>query len=272
VATTTNTLSARAERELNAILAQFTSGEAEVVRAYFQQPRTSAENLDVLLRQMGREIQAASRLPLAAEMLGKLEASVERHAFVDYLEHIAEETQHYVILADLAEWVAGRPLTADEARRYQVHARFEPGSTTALDANPLLPEANRMMEVSRALVDALGFERGNPVARLTEGGGAGAYIECTRLTGDDFCDRLAAAMRRILRDEIHHGPERVQGFAETWVRDEADLETAKHWLTAFMAQHLRVRNEIWNYPLSAERLAAIDAGEAAPFDSHLEDL
>lgn len=267
---TTSALSERAERELNAILAQFASGEAEVVRTYFERPHTAEENLDVLLRQMGREIQAASRLPLAARMFERLEADVERHEFANYLEHLAEETQHYVILADLAEWVAGRKLAADEARRYEVHARFEPGSTTALDVNPLLPEATRMMEVSRALVDALGFERGNQVAKLTEGGGAGAYIECMRLSGDEFRDRLAAAMRRILQDEIHHGPERVHGFAHTWVRNEEDLETAKHWLTAFMAQHVRVRNEIWNYPLTAERLAAIDRGEAAPFDPHID--
>ena len=272
MATITSILSERAAREVHAILAQFTSGEAEVVRTYFAAPRTRQENLDVLLRQMGREIQAASRLPMAADMFVRLERSVERHAFAEYLEHIAEETEHYVILADLAEWVAGRPLAADEARGYEVHARFEPGSPAALDTNPLLPEATRMMEVSRALVDALGFERGNPVARLTEGGGAGAYIECTRLTGDEFRERLAAAMKRILRDEIHHGPERVQGFAETWVRDEADVETAKHWLIAFMAQHLRVRNEIWNNPVSPDRLAAIDRGEIAPFDPHMEDL
>jgi hypothetical protein len=270
VATMADTLSERAARELRAILAQYTSGEAEVVRAYFEKPHTPQQNLDVLLRQMGREIQAASRLRMAADMFDKLEKGVERHAFADYLEHLAEETEHYVILADLAEWVAGRKLAFDEARKYVVHARFEPGSNEALDANPLLPEATKMMEVSRALVDALGFERGNPVARLTEGGGAGAYIECTRLQGDEFRERLAAAMRRILQDEIHHGPERVQGFAESWVRDEGDLETAKRWLTAFMAQHMRVRNEIWNCPLSEDRLAAIDRGEAAPFDPHFE--
>jgi len=31
-----------------------------------------------------------------------------------------------------------------------------------------------------------------------------------------------------------------------------------------------VRNEIWNYPLPAERLAAIDRGEVAPFDPKID--
>ena len=270
MATSTDTLSGRATRELSAILAQFAAGEAEVVRAYFEQPHTAEDNLDVLLRQMGREIQSANRLPVVVGMFEQLEVTVERHAFVEYLEHIAEETEHYVILADLAEWVAGRKLTAEEARRYEVFARYEPGSNPIKQANPLLPEANRMMEVSRSLVDELGFERGNPIARLTEGGGAGAYIECMRLSGDEFRDRLAAAMRRILEDEIHHGPERIQGFAETWVRNEEDLDIAKRWLRNYMAQHVRVRNEIWNYPLSPERLAAIDRGDGASFDPEID--
>lgn len=268
--TLTNTLSERAYTELHAIRAQFSAGEAEVVREYFERPHASEENLDVLLRQMGREIQAANRLRMAADMFDQLEVSVDRRQFANYLEHIAEETEHYVILADLAEWVAGRKLTAEEARRYEVFARYEPGSNPVKRANTLLPEANRMMEVSRALVDELGFERGNPIARLTEGGGAGAYIECMRLSGDEFRDRLAAAMRRILEDEIHHGPARLRGFAENWVRSEDDLDTAKRWLAAYMAQHLRVRNEIWNFPLSPERLAAIDRGEGAPFDPEID--
>jgi hypothetical protein len=268
--TPTTDLSRRAAEELGAILGQFAAGEAEVVRAYFEQPHTPQEHLDVLLRQMGREIQSANRLPQAIEMFASLENGVDRHAFVEYLEHIAEETNHYAILADLAEWVIGRGITAQEARRYEIFARYEPGADSAKAVNPLLPEAGRMLEVSRALVQELGFERGNPIARLTEGGGAGAYIECMRLHGDEFRERLAEAMRRILEDEIHHGPERLQGFAENWVRDLEDLETAKRWLRAYMAQHLRVRNEIWNHPLSVDRMAAIDRGETAPFDPHIE--
>src|SRR6266508_2636995 len=111
MATTADTLNGRAARELNAILGQFAAGEAEVVRAYFERPHTSDDHLDVLLRQMGREIQAANRLRPAAEMFQRLEVTVDRHEFADYLEHIAEEAEHYAILADLAEWVAGRKLT-----------------------------------------------------------------------------------------------------------------------------------------------------------------
>ncbi len=263
-------LAERAEVELNAIIAQYAAGEAEVVRAYFERPHTPKENLDALLRQMGREIQAANRLRPAAEMFDRLEVTVDRHDFADYLEHIAEEAEHYAILADLAEWVAGRKLAANEARRYEVYARWVPGQGEEKETNSLLPEANRHMEVSRALVAELGFALADPLSRLSEGGGGGSYIECMRLSGDEFRDRLAVAMRRILQDEIHHGPKRVHGFARDWVKTAEDVDTATRWLRAYMAQHLRMRNEIWNYPLTPERLEAIDRGEVAPFDATVE--
>jgi len=85
------------------------------------------------------------------------------------------------------------------------------------------------------------------------------------LQGDPFKDRLGAAMRRILQDEIHHGPERIDGFARDWVQTAEDAKIATDWLRRIMHQHLRVRNEIWRNPLSAERLAAIDRGEIAPY-------
>ncbi|HWP29899.1 MAG TPA: hypothetical protein VNM50_10235, partial [Chloroflexota bacterium] len=91
------------------------------------------------------------------------------------------------------------------------------------------------------------------------------FTEASRLRGDAFRERFAAVMGRIVEDEIEHGPLRVRGFARTWIRDEADLEAAKRLLREFMAQHLRVRNEIYGYPLSPERLAAIDRGEIEPW-------
>src|SRR5439155_24883889 len=207
----------RAAAALKAIVAQYSAGEAEVVRTYFEQPQTDEEHLDVLLRQMGREIQTANWLHNALRLLEELDASVDRHDFAAFLEHIAEETEHYVILADLAEWLAGRKLPAEEPHRYVVYARWNPDAPADLLRHDLLPEATRMVEVNKALVDELGYERGTPVMRLSEGGGGGAYAECMRLSGDPFRDRLGAAMRRILQDEIHHGPERIDSFAQEWV-------------------------------------------------------
>jgi hypothetical protein len=260
------TLHERAADELRSIVEQYAAGEAEVVRAYFAQPHVMDDHVDVLLRQMAREIQTANWLNRAQHMLDELEVTVDRHDLADILEQIAEETAHYVLLADLAEWTAGRKLGRDDLRRYEVYARWDPMAPPDKLSNALLPEANRMLEVGRSMMDELGYALSNEIGRLSEGGGGGAFIECTRLAGDEFQRRIADAMTRIVKDEMHHGPERVDGFARSWIRSDDDLATATRWLRTFMAQHLRVRNEIWRFPLSPDRLAAIDRGEvtAAP--------
>ena len=259
-------LKARARDEIKAIVAQYAAGEAEVVRAYFASSHSNEEHLDVLLRQMGREFQTVHWLHRAVAMIDEVDVTVDRHDFAEFLEQIAEETEHYVILADLADWVSGRKLAGEELHRFEVYARVEPNLPPERYANPLLPEATRMAEVAKHLVDEVGHRWGTEIVRLTEGGGGGAFVECARLHGDPFRDRLAEAMRRILEDEIKHGPERVDGFVERWVDTDEALETTCRWLHRFMAQHVRVRNEIWGNPLSDDRLAAIDRGEIQPFD------
>jgi hypothetical protein len=263
-------LEQRAASALRSIVDQYAAGEAEVVRAYFTTDHTPDEHVDVLLRQMGRELQTASWIHSAVRMLDDLEVGVDRHDFAEFLEQIAEETEHYVILADLAEWVAGRKLSRDELRQYEVYARWEPDAPPDKRANPKLPEANRMLEIAHELVQVLGQARGTQLVRVSEGGGGGAFIACARLGGDPFRERLATAMRRVLQDEIHHGPERVDIYARDWVHGDDDLATATRWLRRFMAQHLRVRNEIWRYPLSPDRMEAIDRGDVAPFDARID--
>jgi hypothetical protein len=258
-------LAERAERELNAILAQYAAGEAEVVRAYFAQSRTTEEHVEMLRHQMGRELFCADWLQRAARMAPELERSVERHAFVDFLEQIADEVSHYVVLADLAEWLLGRKLSAEEASEYLVYAHYDPDVPLERQYNPRLPEANAMLDLLRRFRGEHPAAYSDAVMRLTEGGGGGAFAEASRLGGDEFRERFAAAMGAIVEDEMGHGPLRVRGFVQTWVRDEAALALTARLLRELMAQHLRVRNEIYGYPLSAERLAAIDRGEIEPW-------
>src|SRR5579883_2682586 len=245
-------LAERAESRLLAVIGRYAAGEAEVVRAYFAREHTPEEHFDVLLRQMGRELQTSQWLHRAVLMNEQLEDSVDRHRFVDFLEQIADEVKHYALLADLAEWVVGRQLTRAEATQYQVYAVYDPALPEEHLRHPALPEATRIVEFAHA------------VLRLSEGGGGGAFVAASELAGDEFRERLAAAMRAIVRDELGHGPGRVRAFAREWVQDEATLERAEALLAAYMAQHLRLRNEIWRNPLSEERLAAIDRGEIAP--------
>jgi hypothetical protein len=251
----------QAAQTLRAIVAKYSHAEAEVVRAYFARPRTSDEHVQVLLKQIGREIQGRLRLgPSITAMAEALEKTVDRHEYAEFLRESTEEVEHYVALADLAEWAAGRKLSPQELLGYEVMARYNPHAPDASQYNPRLPEACHNLDVGRAMVGALGYDRAYALMHCAEGGGGGAFEACARLQGDEFRERLAAAMRKIVHDELGHGPGRIDGYVRDWIRTEAELAEDARWLDAFMLAHLRVRNEIWGYPLSSEQVAALSQG------------
>lgn len=257
-------LKQRAKARLRSIIDQYTSGEAEVVRAFFSRSRTRDEYLDMTLRQMGREAIAAHWLHRLGPMGDRLEHGVGRWELYWGLQHMADEIKHFALLADVAEWVAGRKLSGEEMRRYEAHPFWEEGIPDKYLHPPLLPEAARMVEVTRELMEKSDRKFLKEVVELTEGGGGGAFIEASRAQADEFQRRYAEAMTKIVADELRHGPEKVDGFVEEHVTTEADLTRAADALIAFMAQHLRLRNEIYGFPLPEERLAAIARGEVGP--------
>src|SRR4051812_18819847 len=117
-------LAERAERELSEILARYAAGEGEVVHAFFERSHTIDEYADMLRRQMGREFIGVHWLERAAKMGREIERSVDRHTLADFLAQLTDEVNHYVALADLAEWLLGRRLTAEEAREYEVYPHY----------------------------------------------------------------------------------------------------------------------------------------------------
>ncbi len=260
----TDDLRRRAKARLRAIIDQYTSGEAEVVRVFFSTPRTQEEYLTMILRQMGREAIGVHWLHGLGALGDRLERGVGRWQLYWRVQQVADEIKHFALLADVAEWVAGRRLPAEEMRRYEAHPFWEEGTPETYLHPPLLPEAARMVDVTRELMAELGPDLMKEVAELSEGGGGGAFIEASRAGADEFQRRYAAAMKQIIADEMRHGPEKVDGFVEEHVDTEADLEWAAGALTVIMAQHLRLRNEIYGCCLSPARLAAIGRGEVGP--------
>ncbi len=261
---TTESLKARAKRLLRSIIDRYTAGEAEVVRVFFSEPRGEKDYLEMILRQIGREVQIAHWLPKAGPMGEKLEQGVGRWELYEALHQMADEIKHYALLADLAEWLVGRKLSADELRRYEVNAFWDPQVPEHYLNHPLLPEATEMVEVTRRLLTEYERTFWKGIVQLSEGGGGGAFVEGSRVQGGEFHRRFAAAMGEIVADEMRHGPEHLDEFVERHVHSESDLDRAEEALTAVMAQHLRVRNEIYGFPLSEERLAAIGRGEIGP--------
>ena len=244
----------RAEQALTDILQRYSTGEGAVVQAFFSRPRSTEEYLDVLLRQTGREVQVAHGLDRTAQMGRDLEQGVDRWALYGRLEQAADEIKHHAFLADLAEWLAGRKLGADELRKYEVHAFYEEGVDDRYLHNPLLPEAGRMVDVTRELEQTVAPHILSGTVKISEGGGGQAFLEASKLNGDEFQQRFAKVMGDIATDELEHGPKHIHAFVQAHIKTQEDLDVACKALTAIMAQHLRLRNEIYNYPLTEPEL------------------
>src|SRR5438270_5875476 len=88
----------RATTELRQVIAKYSAGEAEVVRAYFAAPRSNEEHIEVMLKQIGREIQGRHWVDRLVSMAQDLERGVERHDYAKRLREEAEEAEHYVLL------------------------------------------------------------------------------------------------------------------------------------------------------------------------------
>jgi hypothetical protein len=255
-------LADRAEHELLEIVTRYAEAEAEVVRAFFAQTRTAEEYLDVVCRQAGREIHTAYQMTRALRTLDEIEDTADRRDLYHHLEQMTDEVRHYSLLAELAEEVAGRKLGRDQLLKYWVFAVYDPSLPRERQYNDLLPEANAALDFGKELIEHYGWEYGRSLTRLSEGGGGGAFKEATHHTADAFQVRFAEVMGKIYADEVGHGPGQVRAFAQKQIQSEAQLEEDKRWLAKFMSHHLRLRNEIYRYPLSEERLREIDSLQA----------
>ena len=251
-------LKERAEQALTGILQRYSSGEGAVVKAFFSRPRSTAEYLDVLLKQTGREVQVAHMLDKTAQMGRDLEQGVDRWALYHRLEQEADEIKHHAFLADLAEWLVGRKLGADQLRKYEIHASYEDGVDDRYMHNPLMPEAGRMVDVTRELENTIPPHILSGTLTISEGGGGQAFLEASKLAGDEFQRRFAKVMGDIASDELEHGPKHIHSFVEAHINTQDELDLACQALTAIMAQHLRLRNEIYSYPLSEQELLTYD--------------
>ncbi len=256
-------LAERAERELSEIVSRYGGAEGEVVRAFFTQPHTTEEYLDVCLRQAGREIHTAYQMHRGLEMLEGLEDTATREDLYEQMEHITDEVRHYSLLAELAEELAGKKL-GRELLKYWVFAVYDPTVPRNRLYNEHLPEANAALDFGKELMDHFGWEYGKSLTRLAEGGGGGAFVEATHHDADAFQRRFSQVMGRIYQDEVGHGPGMVREYAMSRVKSGEQLEEDKQWLAQFMSHHLRLRNEIYRYPLSPARLAEIDSLQPQP--------
>lgn len=233
--------------ELTEYASRWWAGEAEVARVFFGQQRSRDEHLRWLRLQAFKELQPRSDgiIKRNVEKLLRdydgLDHAVSRSDYLYTIQFLEEEFRHYVLFADVIDYLTGERLTPEELARYE-----------------LSEEAN-LREMRRAFMDTEG-ELARFASSFCEGGGASIFYEGMQIGGDPLSDRIAVACRGVYEDEIDHAEHGADELGRG-ARTEDDWARARHMVEEISGQRLRMRNEQFGYPLSDDRVRQIAVGQ-----------
>ena len=239
-------------RQLIDVAKPFWEAEAEIARRFFRGRPTEEQYARCLRAAVYKELNPAIGYgPTAGyanglhmefagivERFRDLDDGGDRRDMLAALRTMTEEFEHYVVLAEALELLLGRKLGPDDPQQ--------------------LPEDRKLNEMRRRHVES-GDACLKAAMGLTEGGGASMFREASRLTGGALERRLADAMKLIHRDEEHHYLDAADAAAAA-VRSPADLMRMKRALREVSIQRVRMRNEMFSWPMREAEIEALIAG------------
>ena len=221
-------------------------GHFEVVTTFFARPRPREQLIAWLDLQLYKEIHVVpGKARALIDMYEDLDAGVERAEYEAEAYELADEIQHYRLLADIRELITGARLKATEAKPTKEQLRLE--------------EVRRKYSAGKsALVRAVGgFSPGGGVAFAA----AGSMIE-----GGPIERLLAEAFKIIYRQEhVHYHQRRVAFDRLAQESGPPEYREALEYARELARQHFVLRNESFSYPLAPERVGEIDAGKVTPY-------
>ena len=239
------------EAALIAAAKPFWDAEAEITRRFFAGPPSRDDYIHYLRSAVYKELNPvigygptdgyANGLHMEfcdiVERFRGLDGEIDRRDMLGALKMMTEEFEHYVVLAEVLEFVLGRKLTQDDPRQ--------------------LPEDATLNEMRRRYV-----ESGDPclvaAMGLTEGGGASTFREASKLSGGALEEKLAGAMKLIHDDEKDHYEDAAADAARA-VRTDGDLARMKHAVREVSIQRVRMRNEQFRFQMSDAEIDALIA-------------
>jgi len=233
---------------------------------YFSNPRTREDDLHWLKLQAARELGTVERLieALPADLV-RIETAVSRDSFEASTRSVYEEARHYRLLTDIMEQIAGERPDPQELLALSGCQRERRGHPDLPAMTAEIGVTHRLLETHGELAEvALGFSEGAGAAIFYMGNRL-LELPYTSYSGGAVEKAIAEAMGVIFHDEMRHGPVHIPQIAQA-IRNDEDLETARHIITEKAIAHLRLRNETFGNPLTETRMAEIDA------DIHVEPL
>jgi hypothetical protein len=231
--------------EVESIFSKYWGGHYEVVATFFARPRPRHELIAWLDLQLYKEIHVVpGKAKELIDLYEKLDEEIERGEYEAEAYELADEVQHYRLLADLRELVTGKRLKATKARATPEQIKLEGVRQRYAKGGPLVKAVG-------------GFSPGGGVAFSA----AGSMID-----GGPIERQLAQAFRIIYRQELSHYNQRRFIFDRLAQSSEpTENEVALQYAGELARQHFILRNESFSYPLSPERVAEIDEGKVTPY-------
>ncbi|TMA90550.1 MAG: hypothetical protein E6J74_23650 [Deltaproteobacteria bacterium] len=233
-------------REVEGIFTRYWGGHFEVVTTFFSRPRPREQLIAWLDLQLYKEIHVVpGKAQALIDMYEKLDGEVERAEYEAEAYEMADEIQHYRLLADIRELITGTRLKATEAKPTREQVRLE--------------EVRRKYSTSKSpLVRAVsGFSPGGGVAFAA----AGCMID-----GGPVERLLAEAFKIIFRQEhVHYHQRRLVFDRLAQESDPSEYREALEFARELARQHFILRNESFSYPLEPDRVKEIDLGKVVPY-------
>lgn len=214
--------------------------EATIVRRFFKNRPTREDHIFWLKAQLWKELHPVDgyftglqkELHHLVARFPEIDKTIDRHRYHSLLEQLGQEFNHYVLMADVLEYLLGRPVSADDT--------FQ------------LPQEKRLSDIRRNYANS-GSATDKAAVLVTEGGGARMFREGRKLKGGRFERMISRAMEVIYQDEKNHYKEAAREAARA-VRNNQDFARMTKAVREVSLQRVYMRNEMFREPLTSNEI------------------
>jgi hypothetical protein len=228
------------ERDLVETALPYWEAEAMIVRRFFRNKPNREDHIFWLKAQLWKELHPVDgyftglqkELNDLVARFPQIDKTVDRHQYHSLLEQLTQEFNHYVLMADVLEYLLGHPVSA--------HDTFQ------------LPQEKRLGDIRRNYAHS-GSAVDKAAVLVTEGGGARMFREGRKLKGGRLEKMIANAMDVVYRDEKNHYKEAAREAARA-VRNKQDLARMKRAVHEVSLQRVHMRNEMFKEPLTRHEI------------------
>lgn len=224
------------EHEIIATALPYWEAEATIVRHFFANKPTREEHIFWLKAQLWKELHPVDgyftglqkELNNLVRSFAEIDKTIGRHRYHSLLVQLTQEFNHYVLMADVLEYLLGHAVSAEDT--------FQ------------LPQEKKLGDIRRSYANS-GSAVDRAAVLVTEGGGARMFREGRKLKGGRLEKMIASAMAVVYQDEKSHYKVAAREAAGA-VRNQQDLARMKKAVKEVSLQRVYMRNEMFKDPLT----------------------